>query len=135
MTTVSRQAVECEARNPCAHDQNVIKVLKARQRYSVAPSALFKKFINSSYPQFLIPSRAIHSVSFASFGACTPSGRMLHAYSASLHFLMFLLLFFSLRQFPDLYINPEIEKGAARDRCRSSQGCSCNDSILGRSSH
>ena len=33
VTTVSRQAVECEARNPCIRDRNVIKVLKARQRY------------------------------------------------------------------------------------------------------
>ena len=44
VTTVSRQAVECEARNPCIRDRNVIKVLKARQRYFLSHLRRFDFF-------------------------------------------------------------------------------------------
>ena len=85
VTTVSRQAVECEARSPCIHDRNIIKVLKARQRHflshlrrfdfflhlilqgfrtacfitclgTAAPDGAVLKLLNSLVPQSLTPS-------------------------------------------------------------------------------
>ena len=65
VTTVSRQAVECEARNPCIRDRNVIKVLKARQRYFLSHLRRFDFFailfcrdsaLRASSPAYILSS-------------------------------------------------------------------------------